>query len=137
MNIDIIESIPSPAEYVDLRERAGLSAKSVAAAKVGLPNSLYAVSIRANAKLVGMGRVIGDGACFFQIVDITVDPSYQGRGFGKKIMLKIDSYLKQAALEGSYVSMVADKPEFYEKFGYKLTAPNSQGMYKRLKAGKS
>ncbi len=24
-----------------------------------------------------MGRVIGDGACFFHIVDIMVDPDYQ------------------------------------------------------------
>ncbi|WP_373454357.1 hypothetical protein [Cereibacter changlensis] len=27
-----------------------------------------------------MGRLIGDGGCFFQIVDIAVDPSHQGQG---------------------------------------------------------
>ncbi|NNE66586.1 MAG: GNAT family N-acetyltransferase [Pyrinomonadaceae bacterium] len=131
MNIEIIESTPSSAEYVDLRKRAGLSAKSIAAAEIGLPNSLFAVSIRHEGRLVGMGRVIGDGACFFEIVDIAVDPDYQGQGFGKKIMLRIDSYVEQAAMEGSYVSMIADQPEFYKKLGYKLTAPESQGMYKR------
>ncbi len=131
MSIEIIESTPSAAEYVRLRESAGLSRKSIAAAKIGLPNSLYSVSVRDNGRLVGMGRVIGDGACFFEIVDIAVEPLYQGKGLGKKIMLKIDSYLEQATMEGSYVSMIADEPGFYEKLGYKLTAPDSQGMYKQ------
>lgn len=131
MSIDIIESIPSAAEYVELRETAGLSKKPVATAKIGLPNSLYSVSIRDKGKLVGMGRVIGDGACFFEIVDIAVDPMYQGQGLGKKIMLKIESYLERATMEGSYVSMIADEPGFYEKLGYKLTAPESQGMYRQ------
>ncbi|MFD2882298.1 hypothetical protein ACFTAO_51075 [Paenibacillus rhizoplanae] len=31
-----------------------------------------------------MGRVIGDGGCFFQVTDIAVKPSFQGRGLGKK-----------------------------------------------------
>ena len=137
MGIEIVESIPSAAEYVDLRKRTGLSRKSIAAAKIGLPNSLYSITIRDAGRLIGMGRGIGDGACFFEIVDIAVDPVYQGQGFGKKIMLKIDSYLEQAAMEGSYVSMIADEPEFYKKLGYKLTSPDSQGMYKQLKVTRS
>ena len=134
MSIEIIESTPSAAEYVKLRDSAGLSRKSIAAAKIGLPNSLFSVSVRDNGRLIGMGRVIGDGACFFEIVDVAVDPRYQGRGFGKEIMLKIDSYLEQATMECSYVSMIADEPEFYQKLGYKLTAPDSQGMYRQPKA---
>jgi ribosomal protein S18 acetylase RimI-like enzyme len=135
MSVEIIESIPSAEDYVILRERAGLSSKSVEAAKVGLPNSLYAVTVYDTGNLIGMGRVIGDGACFFEIVDLAVDPDYQGHGLGKQIMLKMESYLQTTAMEGSYVSMVADRPEFYKKFGYKLTAPEAQGMYKRLKPG--
>lgn len=137
MNIEITESTMTPLEYVGLRNRAGLSPKSVEAAKTGIPNSLYSVCVRENGKLIGMGRVIGDGACFFQIVDVAVDPQKQGQGFGKKIMLKIESYLDRAAMKGSYVSMVADEPEFYQKLGYKLTAPGSQGMYKNLFPAKS
>lgn len=133
MNVEVHESLPSPEEYLELRSTTDLSAKSLEAARKGLPNSLYSVTIRDNGILIGMGRVIGDGACFFQIVDIAVNPDYQGRGLGKKIMQMIDDYLTHEAMEGSYVSMIADKPEFYEKLGYKKTAPESQGMYKRLK----
>jgi GNAT superfamily N-acetyltransferase len=33
-----------------------------------------------------MGRVIGDGGTTFQIVDIAVDPDYQGQGYGRVIL---------------------------------------------------
>ena len=79
-----------------------------------------------------MGRVIGDGACFFQIVDIAVDPAYQSQGLGKLIMKNVESYLALVAIEGSYVSLIGDKPEFYEKLGYLHTAPSGYGMYKIL-----
>lgn len=133
MSIQQIFEIPQPQEYCEMRVKAGLSPKSLAAAEKGLPNSLFAVCLREQDKLVGMGRVIGDGACFFEIVDIAVDPDYQGKGFGKQIMLAIEDYLADAAMEGSYVSMVADVPEFYKPFGYKFMAPKSQGMFKWLK----
>lgn len=129
--MEIIESAPSAEDYLELRNKAGLSAKSIEAAKIGLPNSLYAVQFRIDGNLIAMGRVIGDGACFFEIVDIAVNPEHQGKGLGKAVMRHIEKYLERASYKGSYVSMIADEPAFYEKLGYKLTAP-AQGMYKRF-----
>ena len=40
-----------------------------------------------------MGRVIGDGGTTFQIVDIAVDPDYQGQGYGRVILEKIMEYI--------------------------------------------
>ncbi|HAS6364360.1 TPA: GNAT family N-acetyltransferase, partial [Vibrio vulnificus] len=105
--------------------------KSLKAATIALPNSLYGISIRNGDELIAMGRVVGDGACNFEVVDVAVDPSYQGRGLGRKVMEYIDSYLSSVALDGSYVSMIADEPAFYEKLGYKLVSPSSEGMTKR------
>lgn len=133
MTLTIEEQVPKAAEFCDLRVCAGLSAKSLTAAKIGLPNSLYGVSIRDGQRLIGMGRVVGDGACNFEVVDIAVDPNYQGQGLGRKIMEYIDSYLASVALEGSYVSMIADEPAFYQKLGYRLVSPASEGMTKKFK----
>ncbi|MEJ6475489.1 GNAT family N-acetyltransferase [Pseudoalteromonas piscicida] len=130
--LHIEESVPSPKEYCDLRVAAGLSAKSLEAAERGLPNSLYGVTIRDNTKLVAMGRVVGDGGCNFEIVDIAVDSAYQGQGLGRKVMEYIENYLNSTVSVGSYVSMIADKPAFYEKLGYRLVSPTSQGMTKRF-----
>ncbi|EKE76598.1 GNAT family N-acetyltransferase [Gallaecimonas xiamenensis] len=124
------EKAPSPQEFCDLRVKAGLSAKSLEAATIALPNSLYGVSVREGSALIAMGRVVGDGACNFEVVDIAVDPAYQGQGLGRAVMAYIDDYLGSVALPGSYVSMIADQPAFYEKLGYRLVAPASQGMTK-------
>ncbi|AXB32145.1 N-acetyltransferase [Vibrio campbellii] len=133
MTLRYEEHVPSPQEYCEMRVKAGLSPKSLKAAEIGLPNSLYGVSIRDDEVLIAIGRVVGDGACNFEIVDVAVDPSYQGKGLGRKVMEYIDGYLSSAALEGSYVSMIADEPVFYEKLGYRLVAPKSQGMTKKFK----
>lgn len=133
MTIKYEEKAPSPQEFCEMRVKAGLSPKSLKAATIALPNSLYAISVRDGDLLVAMGRVVGDGACNFEIVDVAVDPKYQGQGLGRKVMEHIDNYLASVALEGSYVSMIADEPEFYEKLGYNLVSPSSQGMTKKFK----
>lgn len=127
------EKVPSPKEFCEMRVKAGLSAKSLKAATIALPNSLYGISIRQDEALIAMGRVVGDGACNFEVVDVAVDPIYQGQGLGRKVMEYIDNYLSSVALEGSYVSMIADEPAFYEKLGYKLVSPSCQGMTKKFK----
>ena len=35
---------------------------------------------------IGIGRVVGDGGCFFEITDMAVLPAHQGRGVGRLIM---------------------------------------------------
>ncbi|KZN30171.1 N-acetyltransferase GCN5 [Pseudoalteromonas luteoviolacea S2607] len=133
MTHKIEHKVPTTQEYCDMRLKAGLSGKSLQAAQIGLKNSLYGVSIRNEHEvLIAMGRVVGDGACNFEIVDVAVDPEYQGTGLGRKVMECIDTYLASAVFEGSYVSMIADEPEFYEKLGYRLVAPKSQGMTKKF-----
>lgn len=132
MELEISESVLDTDEYIKLRKLAGLSAKSKEAALIALPNSLYSIQFRKEGNLIAMGRVIGDGACFFQIVDIAVDPKFQNMGLGKRVMQYIEKYINQVALVGSYVSLIADEPEFYKKLGYKFTAPISYGMYKKF-----
>jgi GNAT superfamily N-acetyltransferase len=44
-----------------------------------------------------MGRIVGDGALNFEIVDIAVDPKYHKQGFGRVIMEHIMAYLDKEA----------------------------------------
>ncbi|MBY7145010.1 GNAT family N-acetyltransferase [Virgibacillus sp. NKC19-3] len=128
----IINEPPNPIAYIDLRLEGGISGKSEEAAAVGLKNSLFAVCIYDNKTLIGMGRVIGDGGAFFQVVDIVVKPSYQGQGLGKMVMKEITGYLDHNTYPGSYVSLIADDPanKLYEQFGFMYTYPRSHGMYR-------
>nr|WP_218878624.1 GNAT family N-acetyltransferase [Pseudomonas flavescens] len=113
-----------------MRTAAGLSAKTVEAATRGLPNSLFAVQILCAGEPVGMGRVIGDGGSFYQVVDIAVLPAHQGRGLGKQIMAAISDFIAREVPESAYVSLIADGEAYrlYQQFGFALTAPASQGM---------
>ena len=123
-------AIPSIATYQHLRVAAGLSAKTTAAAARGLPNSLFAVQVLHGDEVVGMGRIIGDGGCFFQVVDIAVLPAHQGKGLGKRIMCEIMQFIETEVPESAYVSLIADgqAQDLYAQFGFKHTAPVSVGM---------
>ena len=78
-----------------------------------------------------MGRIIGDGGCFLQVVDIAVVPDRQGQGLGKAVMQQLDEWLRGHAV-GAYVSLIADGQahRLYAQFGFALTAPRSVGMAK-------
>lgn len=132
-NFSILHEAPDPQEYIDLRLEGGISGKSKEAATIGLKNSLFAVSIYDQGVLIGMGRIIGDGGAFFQVVDIVVKPSYQGKGLGKAVMRELMDYLDNHTYSGSYVSLIADDPanKLYEQFGFRYTYPASHGMYRK------
>jgi len=124
-----LEQVASVDDFIRLRDISGLSPRSRDAAKVGLPNSLYGVQITFNDEVVGMGRVVGDGALNFEVVDVAVDPAHQGKGLGRMIMQNIMDYLDKTAQKNAYITLMADVPALYEKFGFKLSRPNSEGMY--------
>ncbi|MFB8413953.1 GNAT family N-acetyltransferase [Streptomyces albidoflavus] len=123
---------PSVDTYLRLRVVSGLSAKTREAAEAGLPNTWHGVTVLCGDEAVGMGRVIGDGGCFFQVVDICVRPEHQGQGLGKRIMGELVGELERRAPDGAYVSLIADGDArfLYEKFGFRETAPASVGMHR-------
>ena len=123
-------AIPAIATYQHLRVAAGMSAKTAEAAAKGLPNSLFAVQVLLGDEVVGMGRIIGDGGCFFQVVDIAVLPAHQGKGLGKLIMREIMQFIETEVPQSAYVSLIADgqAQDLYAQFGFRHTAPASVGM---------
>ena len=126
---------PDPEDYRRIRVAAGLSPKSAEAAEAGLPNTLFGVVIQKDGRAIGMGRVIGDGGLFFQVVDIAVEPEHQGQGLGKAIMAEIAAWLKRSTLPGAYVSLIADGEAWrlYAQYGFEPTAPASIGMALRAR----
>ena len=130
------EEIPSVEDYINIRLAAGLSRKSKEATKLALPNSIYAVTVYFEGERIGIGRIIGDGGCFFEITDMAVISEHQGKGVGRLIMEALSNWLSANAPKTAYVSLMAHhgKPAFYEKFGFDYAKmPNASGMYKYIK----
>ena len=125
----LIKQVAPIDDFLRLRAITGLTPRTRAAAEKALPNSLFGVHIVHDNQVVAMGRVVGDGALNFDIVDIAVEPSCQGQGLGSEIMQAIMDYLDQAAMPSAYITLMADVPALYKKFGFKLSRPRSEGMY--------
>ena len=126
---ELVEEVVTVDDFIRLRDVSGLSPRPREAVEKGLPNSLYGVRVVHKNRTIGMGRVVGDGAINFEIVDVAVHPAHQRQGLGLRIMEAIMNYIDQTAYPGSYIDLMADVPELYEKFGFKLTRPGSEGMF--------
>ena len=131
MRYEFREETPGVADYRRLRAAAGLSPRSEAAARRGLPNTVHAVTVHEEA-VVGMGRIVGDDGCFYQVVDVAVLPDHQGQGLGTRIVEALVEHLREHAPRTAYVSLMADVDGFYERFGFAETAPESKGMFMRI-----
>ncbi|KAF6217663.1 hypothetical protein HO133_006765 [Letharia lupina] len=131
----VIHATPSVENYISLRAFTGLTPKTLQAATVGLANTLFAVQIAQSSSpntILGMGRMIGDGGCFFQIVDVAVLPRHQGKGLGKMIMKELKDWMNKNVPESGTVLLFADgrANELYKQFGFVETAgltPSSVG----------
>lgn len=132
--VEVSNIPPSVEEYLHLRREGGLSTFSPEAAHVGLKGSLFAVTLRCEGEAIGMGRIVGDGGCFVQVVDIAVDPRFRGRGLGKLVMSSLLNWAHRALPETAFISLLADVPadKLYAQFGFTETAPASLGMSCRI-----
>ena len=111
---------PSVEEFLSLRNKIGWGELDHSLACKSLSTSLFHVTINDETKLIGMGRIVGDGAMYFYIQDVIVDPDYQNQGVGALIMTNIERYLSINAKTGSTIGLLAatGKEGFYSRYGY-------------------
>lgn len=116
---------PESSDYVKLRKSCGFGKVTPEQSNESLNNSLFFVSILHSNKLVGFGRVVGDGTLFFYITDVLVAPDRAGKGIGGMLMKEILSYLEKEANSLSTIAVIAfrDKEGFYKKYGFEA-CPN-------------
>ena len=126
----LIPEAPSVEDYNRVRVAAGLSKKDPEAASVGLSNSVYAVRVQLAGEVVGIGRIVGDGALFFEVVDIAVLPEHQKKGLGAQIMGALMRWLRENARPGAFVSLISDRgvSAFYQRYGFEVRPAVSPGM---------
>ncbi|MGW8921555.1 GNAT family N-acetyltransferase [Paenibacillus lautus] len=131
MNMHITEDVPQLKEYIDLRFDAGLPEVEESIAETALNRSLLSVLVRdGNDRLIGMGRVIGDGALYFQLVDVMAAASYRDQGLEETIVSELLARLKKIAPSGAEVTVITDVPgiKLYQHAGFKLLYPERYGM---------
>lgn len=131
-NCECKNSIPTVEEYKYLCESVGWTDfMNFEVVETSLQHSIHCVTVHDQKQIIGMGRIIGDGAIYFYIQDIVVHPDYQKNGIGKYIMNHLIEYLNQNAPDKAFVGLFASqgKETFYENYNFKNHSPNMTGMF--------
>lgn len=135
MNVNITEEFPQNQEYMDLKAVTGLPEVEISAIATALNRSVLSLLARDdNDRLIGMGRVVGDGAFYFQLVDIMVAASHLDQGVEEMIVSELLSRLAKIAPSGAEVTVITDVPgiKLYQHAGFKLLYPDRYGMARSL-----
>lgn len=116
----VIYKFPANQEFNDMFCSVGWDKRDNEKINKHRENSCFAVCVYDNEKIVGMARVVGDGA-YFTVYDVVVRQDYQGQGIGTILMNEIVKWYKSIEDDDSYLYLGAsyEKEKFYEKFGFK------------------
>lgn len=131
--ISLVDNILQAEDFVRLRIEAGFAEVPVEHARKALQNGLINVSAIYNGELVGMGRLVGDGAMYWYLQEIIILPQFQRKGIGTMIVNHLVDYAKANSVTGKFTTIggvsAKGKEPFYEKLGFEII-PN--GMKKMI-----
>ena len=131
MALNIVARAPTIVEYENLCRAVGWRDDvNFAAAEAALGKSLFHVVAEIDGVIVGMARVVGDGAMFFYIQDVVVAPDHQAQGIGAKMIQAIRDWLVANAppMAQAFVFEADGKHGFYSKLGFEPTGKGLQAF---------
>lgn len=116
-------------ELIKLYDSVGWSAytRDIGTLRSALAGSSTLVIARDGAVLIGLARVVSDGATICYLQDVLVNPSHQGHGVGRAL---VQAALELYASVRQKVLLTDDGParrRFYESLGFCDTAEAAGG----------
>ncbi|WNQ13986.1 GNAT family N-acetyltransferase [Paenibacillus aurantius] len=114
-----------------LWEAVGWGSVNVEMTEKSIANSVYGLVAISDGNVIGMGRIVGDGAMYYYIQDVAVLPEYQNKGVGRQMIEKLLKHIKDHCPGAAFVGLFASqgKEDFYERFGFKNYSPEMTGMF--------
>ena len=116
----VSEGLPTVSEYIGVRTAMGWGRIDEETANRTLQAAAFTVCLRRRDRLAGVARVMGDGAMYFFLADLIVDPEFRGSRYGDRLMQAVTSYFDRSAMPGATITLVPlnGQEAFYEKFGF-------------------
>ena len=137
MGINLTLSLPSPVDFIRLRNVTNWGTIEIGPTQKALEQSLMGVCLYKEDELIGMARVIGDGVFNVYIQDVVVKPSFQGQGLGRKMLTTLTAHMKQELPANCTVGLMAadGQDAFYSQLGFNARPYNvyGAGMSAQLK----
>lgn len=120
-------------EFLEVVESVGWKTYSKQQVKKALENTMYAVSVKVDGDIAGIGRVVGDNSIVCILTDICVKPEFQRMGIGSMIVRKLKQLIESGVKHGEKMQVeltpTAGNEEFYKKAGFKYEKEKITGMY--------
>ena len=133
MKIRLVENSISVEEYLHIRDRVNWRKLTEQQARQAIDNSLLIVKAydEETGGLLGMGRLIGDGAVICYIQDLIVIPEAQGQHIGSMIISRLREYADSIREEGTTMMLclmcAKGREPFYEKHGFTIRPNDNLG----------
>lgn len=132
-----IENSINVEEFIEMVESVGWKTYSKEQVKKALINTMYMIKISYNNEVVGIGRVVGDYSIVCILTDICVNPKFQGKGIGLKIVNELKKMIENGVNVGDKMQIeltpTAGNEGFYKKAGFKYKPDVITGMYLWIK----
>jgi ribosomal protein S18 acetylase RimI-like enzyme len=124
------EILPTAEDFNRLRESVGWGKLDNEIVQKGLSNSLYSLCVIHESQIIGMCRLVGDGALKIYIEELIIDPKYQRKGLGKMLMIKIMEYISYNYKKGCSIGLFANTglESFYNSYGFIRRENDKPGM---------
>ncbi len=127
--ISLVENDITIEEYKYLRSKVGWNMLSDKQSESALSNSIYNVkALDDEGNIIGMGRIVGDGAVICYIQDLIVIPEAQGKRVGSMIIDRLIEYVKSIKEDGTTMMLclmcAKGREPFYEKHDF-IARPTS------------
>lgn len=133
----LVARTPTAEEYRALCTAVGWQeVMNFAAAEAALRHGLHAVVVERDGRAIGMGRVVGDGAIYFYVQDVVVEPVHQGRGVGPRIVAALVDWVHAHAPDRAFLGVFAapGTEGFYRRHGFERQG-GLTGMFQVVRAG--
>ena len=126
--ITLVENSISTEEYLKLRAAVQWRELSENQAIQVINNSLFFVkAVDDCGNVVGMGRIVGDGAVVCYIQDLIVLPDMQGKKIGSLLIKRLIAFVNELREENTTLMLclmcAKGREKFYEKHGF-IARPN-------------
>ncbi len=138
MSVEFFQNILTADDYLYIHKEMQYQLEPKEQIEQALKKGIFSVVVKDGEKIIGMGRMVGDGYMYCYIQDVRVLPQYQKKGIGKAIINKLLDYARQNGIPNTSISIgltsAKGKENFYEKFGF-VKLPDvhmGSGMYRDI-----
>jgi GNAT superfamily N-acetyltransferase len=124
-------SKPTLLGYKKLYESTGWANSASVSDEVlqaAIDNSWYWISAYDDQSLIGIGRLVSDGALYAFVCDMIVDPKYRKQGIGASILEMLKEKCKKHSFRRVWLFAAPGRAGFYLSNGFEIRPDNAPGM---------